>query len=47
MFFFYYFSKTIDKKWFQVDHDALGYPQRPCQAQLWRVQQVPVMCIKN
>ena len=41
------FSKKIDSKWSQVDHGALGHPQRPRQAQLWQVQQVPVMFIKN
>ena len=30
----------------QGDKDALGHPQRPRQAQLWRVQLVPVMIIK-
>ena len=30
----------------QGDHDALGHPQRPRQAQPRRVQQVPVMFIK-
>ena len=27
--------------------EALGHPQRPRQAQVWRVQQVLVMFIKN
>ena len=31
----------------QGDQDALGYPQRPRLAQLWGVQQVPVMSIKS
>ena len=34
-------------KWSKGDHGALGHPQRPRQAQLWQVQQVPVMFIKN
>ena len=40
------FFKEIDLKWSQVDQDALGHPQRHRQAQLRRVQQVPVMFIK-
>ena len=40
----YYFS-NIDPKWLKGDHCALGHPQQPRQAQLWRVQQVSV--IKN
>ena len=31
----------------QSDQDALGHPQRPRQAQLRQVQQVPVMIIKG
>ena len=31
----------------QGDHDALGHPQRPQQAQPRLVQQVPVMFMKH
>ena len=31
----------------QGDQEALGHPQRPRQAQPRRVQQVPIMFIKN
>ena len=30
----------------QGDQDALGHPQRFCQAQPWGVQQVPLMFFK-
>ena len=33
-------QRQIDLKWFQGDQDALRHPQRPRQAQPWRVQQV-------
>ena len=38
------FIDKINLKWSQVD--ALGHPQQPQQAQLRRVQQVPVIFIK-
>ena len=31
----------------QVDQEALGYPQRPRQAQPWGVQQVQPKYVKN
>ena len=32
---------------FEGDQDALGHPQLSRQAQLWQVEQVQVMFIKN
>ena len=40
------FWKENDQDGSQGDLRALGHPQRPRQAQLRRVQQVPVMIIK-
>ena len=38
---------NAETKQFQGNQDALGHPHRPCQAQPWRVQQVPVIMISR
>ena len=48
--FKYYFSKTNRLNGLSVlqsGQDALGHPQRPRQAQPWRVQQEPLMFLKD